>query len=153
VAARLYGAAEALTAAVGLPLVVPPPGQYRRAVEALRRELGADAFAAAWAAGRALPLEQAVAEALEAVDEGAGAPSTPGEPHGLSPREREIVLLLGAGQTNRAIGEALFISERTVDTHVARIFRKLAVRTRSEAIAAARAAGLLTPPPTTPTDR
>jgi DNA-binding CsgD family transcriptional regulator len=63
----------------------------------------------------------------------------------LSPREEEILLLLDAGQSNRAIGEALFISEHTVDNHVARIFRKLGVRTRADAVAAARAAGLVAP--------
>jgi hypothetical protein len=65
-AARLYGAAAALRAAKGVPL---PP--YLRAahdgtVTGVRAALG-DAFAAAWAAGKALPLEQAVAEALEAI--------------------------------------------------------------------------------------
>ncbi len=127
-AARLYGAAEALTEAVALPLVVPPRPQYRRAVEALRRELGADASAAAWAAGRTLPLDQAVAEAEEAVVAAAdrvragsfGAPAIP-----LSPRELEVLALLAAGRTHRAIGEALFIGERTVDRHVDRLYRKL----------------------------
>jgi DNA-binding CsgD family transcriptional regulator len=51
----------------------------------------------------------------------------------LAPRERAIVR--SRGQTNRAIGEKLFISERTVDSHASRIFRKPDVRTPAEAIA------------------
>jgi DNA-binding CsgD family transcriptional regulator/tetratricopeptide (TPR) repeat protein len=50
----------------------------------------------------------------------------------LTAREREIATLLLAGRTARAIGEALVISERTVETHVAAIYRKLGVTTRAE---------------------
>jgi predicted ATPase len=64
-AARLYGASEALGDAEGSPLQGLPPGQYRTTVDALRGVLGADAFAAAWAAGRMLPVEHAIGEALE----------------------------------------------------------------------------------------
>ncbi|MDP9355507.1 MAG: tetratricopeptide repeat protein, partial [Chloroflexota bacterium] len=63
-AARLFGAAAALREAIGTPL--PPSeraGHERTLVEA-RRCLGDDAFAAAWATGRSLPLEEARAEAL-----------------------------------------------------------------------------------------
>jgi hypothetical protein len=63
-AARLGGAAAAQRAAIGAPL---PPAD-RRAHDGLtmaaRAALGEEAFAEAWAAGRALPLEQVVAEAL-----------------------------------------------------------------------------------------
>jgi hypothetical protein len=63
-AARLLGAADALRDAIGAPL----PPVYRAAHEhdmaTARTALGDAAFAAAWAAGRALALEQAVAEAL-----------------------------------------------------------------------------------------
>jgi hypothetical protein len=62
-AGRLYGAAEALFDAIGEPLVVPPRSLYRRHLDALRDTLGDDAFAATWAAGLVLPLEQAIEEA------------------------------------------------------------------------------------------
>jgi hypothetical protein len=62
-AGHLYGAAEALYDAIGEPLVVPPRSLYRRQVDALRDTLGVEVFAATWAAGRALPLEQAIEEA------------------------------------------------------------------------------------------
>jgi DNA-binding NarL/FixJ family response regulator len=51
----------------------------------------------------------------------------------LSPREEEILRLLGEGLTDREIGEVLTISVRTVETHVSNILRKLDARNRAEA--------------------
>lgn len=53
----------------------------------------------------------------------------------LSDRETQVLRLLAAGKTNRAIGEELFISEKTVARHVSNIFDKLGVSTRTEAAA------------------
>jgi DNA-binding NarL/FixJ family response regulator len=50
----------------------------------------------------------------------------------LTPREREIAALVAAGKSNRAIAEALVLSERTVESHVAAILSKLHVASRSE---------------------
>lgn len=55
--------------------------------------------------------------------------------HGLTPREREVLAQVATGRTNRAIAEALFISEKTVARHVANIFRKLGISSRSAATA------------------
>jgi predicted ATPase len=68
-AAQLFGAADAARDAAGLPL--PPAGRdwYDRAVDELQSRLGAERFQAAWAAGRALPLSQAIAAGLALVDE------------------------------------------------------------------------------------
>lgn len=60
---------------------------------------------------------------------------TAGGPGGLSPRELEVLRLLARGQTNRAIAQALFISEKTVATHVSHIFTKVGVTSRSAATA------------------
>jgi tetratricopeptide (TPR) repeat protein len=63
-AARLFGAAEALRAALGAPLPPAERAAYEHDVAATRAQLDAAAFAAAWADGRALPLHQAIADAL-----------------------------------------------------------------------------------------
>ena len=52
---------------------------------------------------------------------------------GLTPREEEILKLLATGESNREIGNRLFISEQTVKNHVASIFRKLQVNDRTKA--------------------
>jgi hypothetical protein len=64
-AARLFGATDVLRAALGLPVRPADRRRYDRDVSAVRAALGAETFAAAWAAGRALSLEQAIAEATE----------------------------------------------------------------------------------------
>ena len=53
---------------------------------------------------------------------------------GLTPRELEVLRLAARGHTNRAIGHELGISDRTVQGHLANIFGKLGVATRTEAI-------------------
>ncbi|MGH3087859.1 MAG: response regulator transcription factor, partial [Rubrobacteraceae bacterium] len=50
----------------------------------------------------------------------------------LTAREEEISALVARGFTNRSIAEELSISERTVDTHVSRILKKLGLRSREE---------------------
>ncbi len=50
----------------------------------------------------------------------------------LTAREREVALLAGAGVRSREIGERLHLSTRTVDTHLARVYRKLGIASRSE---------------------
>ena len=62
----------------------------------------------------------------------------------LTQREREVLRLLADGMTNDEIGKRLFISPETVRTHVAKSQRKLGVRTRTQAVAAALRAGLIT---------
>jgi DNA-binding NarL/FixJ family response regulator len=49
----------------------------------------------------------------------------------LSQREREIAELVAIGKTNQQIGDALFISAKTVETHLSCIFTKLGVRSRA----------------------
>ncbi len=65
------------------------------------------------------------------------------DPDGLSPRELEIVAAIAAGETNRAAAERLHISERTVARHLANIYLKADVSSRTAAVAWARDRGLL----------
>jgi len=57
---------------------------------------------------------------------------------GLSPRECEILALLASGQSNKEMARTLGISPNTVKTHIARVFAKLEVQKRIEAIEKAR---------------
>ena len=61
---------------------------------------------------------------------------------GLTPREAEVLSLVAAGLTNRQIGEALFVSEKTASVHVSNILRKLGVNSRIDAAAVAQRIGV-----------
>lgn len=70
-------------------------------------------------------------------------PTRPPGRGSLSPREREVLRLVAAGSTNKDIAHALGIGEETVKTMIARIFAKLGVRRRAEAVSEAHQRGLL----------
>lgn len=98
-----------------------------------------------------LELQQAVRAAVDGhrhlpadVLEGivTGAP-THGTRIGLTPRERDVLDGLAAGRTNGAIAVSLSVSEETVKSHVARLFQKLGVHGRTEAVATALRLGLV----------
>ena len=61
----------------------------------------------------------------------------------LSAREREVLVLIAAGSTNREIAERLFLSPHTVKEHTSAVYRKLEVRNRAEAVQRAQRLGLL----------
>ncbi|MFD3451119.1 response regulator [Streptomyces sp. NPDC058691] len=63
-------------------------------------------------------------------------------PGDITPREREVLTLIGRGLPNRAIAEKLFISEATVKTHINNLFAKAGIRDRADAVRRAIAAGL-----------
>ncbi|MFE1787942.1 response regulator [Streptomyces sp. NPDC059525] len=63
-------------------------------------------------------------------------------PEDLTPREREVLALIGEGLPNRGIAERLFISEATVKTHINNLFAKAGIRDRADAVRRAIAAGL-----------
>lgn len=62
---------------------------------------------------------------------------------GLTPREHEILGLIAEGLSNREIGERLFVSENTVKTHSSRLFEKLGVNRRLQAVQKGREWGLI----------
>jgi DNA-binding CsgD family transcriptional regulator/tetratricopeptide (TPR) repeat protein len=67
---------------------------------------------------------------------GGSAPQTPEpDPFGLTPRELQVLALIAEGATNRQIGAALFMAEKTASVHVSRILGKLGVRSRTQAAA------------------
>ncbi|MDQ2652664.1 MAG: LuxR C-terminal-related transcriptional regulator [Chloroflexota bacterium] len=141
IAARLLGATEALRERLGLRFRVQENQvALAQAIAACRASLGASRFAATWATGRRLTPTEAVAAALTPFSPSAATSSV-----SLTPREVEILRLLASGMTDPAIAAALFISTRTVENHVARIFSKLGVRTRAAATAAAITRGLVLP--------
>ncbi|BDD73872.1 MULTISPECIES: response regulator transcription factor [Streptomyces] len=63
-------------------------------------------------------------------------------PDDLTPREREVLALIGQGLSNRGIAEKLFISEATVKTHINNLFAKAHIRDRADAVRRAIGAGL-----------
>ena len=67
-------------------------------------------------------------------DSGAGESD---DPFGLTPRERQVLALVAQGATNRQIGQALYMAEKTASVHVSRILSKLDVQGRTEAAAVA----------------
>jgi non-specific serine/threonine protein kinase len=147
-AARLFGAADAVQAAIGNTLKEPERTFYERATVTARAGLDERAFAAAWAAGQALPIDEAVAEALAPPPTaGAGAAVLPrseaGGGFGLTARELEVLGLLVAGRTDKEIADDLFISPRTAQGHVGSIYAKLGVNSRAAATAVALRAGLV----------
>ncbi|HEY2748843.1 MAG TPA: response regulator transcription factor, partial [Polyangia bacterium] len=90
--------------------------------------------AVALALGAAPLREEAESLALRARLPIAQTPAAAAEPPGgLTARETEVLRALAAGLTNREIAERLFISQKTVATHVAHIFGKLGVHSRVEA--------------------
>jgi DNA-binding CsgD family transcriptional regulator len=80
--------------------------------------------------------------ALESLGSGAGNPIPRPLPGGLSPREAEVLALVARGGTNRAIAEQLFVSEKTVTSHLTHVFSKLGVSSRAAATAFAYEHGL-----------
>lgn len=62
----------------------------------------------------------------------------------LGPRERQVLALVAAGDTNQQIAAKLALSPETVRTHLRRVFQKLGARNRHHAVAQAFRAGVLT---------
>jgi predicted ATPase/DNA-binding CsgD family transcriptional regulator len=145
--ARLLGAAEAARDAIGL---VMPPSQraaHDRVSAAARRGLDVASFAASWAEGRAMSLNEAVDYALADTDPPPGTTaedkSSPTGADALTRREREVVALIGRRLTNHQIAERLVLSERTVHAHVRNILGKLEFDSRAQVAVWAAERGLV----------
>jgi DNA-binding NarL/FixJ family response regulator len=126
-AARLFGMAEALREAADVPLLPSDRAGYGRDVATVRTVLHPVAFAAAWAEGRAMPTEQALAFALAARE-----PPTKRPMALLTAREQEVVRLVARGLTNHQIAQELTIADRTAERHVGNILGKLGLTSRAQ---------------------
>ncbi|MCW5658866.1 MAG: hypothetical protein KIT60_14280 [Burkholderiaceae bacterium] len=94
-------------------------------------------------AARALFARLGAAPDLAQADASVLAGAGPGRPHGLTARELQVLRLVAAGKSNKAIATALFLSERTIDRHVSNILAKLDVPSRAAATAFAYEADLI----------
>jgi predicted ATPase/DNA-binding CsgD family transcriptional regulator len=134
-AAQLWGAAETLREAFGIPIPLVERAGYERAVSAARVQLGDRAFAAAWAQGRAMTAEQALAAKGQKPAPLSTTIVTPSPtyPAGLTAREVEVLRLVASSLTDAQIAEKLVLSPRTVHAHISSIYSKLGVTSRSAA--------------------
>jgi DNA-binding CsgD family transcriptional regulator/tetratricopeptide (TPR) repeat protein len=128
--------AEALVAAGDREAAAEPAASALTAAERL---------GATWLAGEVESLTARGRLRLAPAADGAPGPGAVAEdddPFGLTPRERQVLALVAAGATNREIGRALYMAEKTASVHVSRILVKLDVRSRTEAAGVAHRLGL-----------
>ncbi|HXT92023.1 MAG TPA: LuxR C-terminal-related transcriptional regulator [Trebonia sp.] len=134
-AAVLHGASRSLWTLLNAPLLMGPA--YKEIVEGAaataRSLLGEERFAALVRYGCAIPLPAALAVARGEAPAGPATEPAPGtEVKPLTRREKEIAALVAGGMGNRQIAELLFLSKRTVDSHVEHIFTKLGFSSRTQ---------------------
>jgi DNA-binding CsgD family transcriptional regulator len=137
-AVRLAGAAAALREQIGVPVEEWQRATYDHGLDLARSAMPPETFLDTWAAGFALPLPAAIAEALTATAPAASSsersePPSPAIAAGLTAREGEVLRLLAEGLSDRQIAEVLSISERTAGNHVQHLMQKLDVDSRTAA--------------------
>lgn len=145
-AIRLFGAADGLHTDAGAVRFAVESAEWEPDLAAASGRLGPDRFEAAWAEGARLSVEEAVSYAQR----GRGQRRRPAAGWAsLTRAERQVVGLVAEGLTNPQIGEQLFVSRRTVQAHLYRVFAKLGVSSRAELAAEAtrRAIGDVPTPP------
>jgi DNA-binding CsgD family transcriptional regulator len=126
-AARRFGAAHAIRQRMGAVRFKTYDADYQASVAALRDAMGENDFESAWAEGAALSTEEAIAY----TQRGRGQRKRPTSGWAsLTPTERDVVRLLGEGLANNAIAARLFISPRTVQTHLTHVYTKLGLTSR-----------------------
>ncbi len=137
-AARLYGAAEALRESIGAPPLVHR-ARYDKAVARIRSRLDDDTYSRIWQTGRRTPLAEIVSALMaeSQIQQTSKVASASDRRYGLTQRELEVLALVRDGLSNREIGERLYVSERTAQTHVHNILNKMDVNTRTVAAALA----------------
>ncbi|WP_231995799.1 LuxR family transcriptional regulator [Mycobacterium sp. 852002-51163_SCH5372311] len=130
-AARLLGAAEAVRQRMRHPRYPMYQAGYDAAVAAVQAALGHNDFDAARAEGAALSTEEAIAYAQR----GRGERKRPTTGwRSLTPMERDVVRLVREGLGNKEIGARLFVSPRTVQTHLTHVYAKLGLTSRVQLV-------------------
>jgi predicted ATPase/class 3 adenylate cyclase/DNA-binding CsgD family transcriptional regulator len=130
-AARLFGAAEAIRLRIGAVRFKIYDAGYQASVAALRDAMGEKDFESAWAEGTALSTEEAIGYAQR----GRGQrrrPTTGWE--SLTPTEHDVVRLVSEGLANKDIATRLFVSPRTVQTHLTHVYTKLGLTSRVQLV-------------------
>ena len=148
-AAQLGGAAEAISPAQALLTTPAALNEHEQIVERLRSQMGPADFEQAWARGQSLRIDELLA-ALNALDvdaliqnfQGMDSLTAPDD-NPLTPREQEVLRLVAEGLSNRQIARRLVISTGTVNVHLANVYAKLNVSSRTAAVHTARESGWL----------
>ena len=126
-AVRLFSAANEIRRQLGAVRFKIYDAEYEHSVGALRDMLGQQDFDAAWAEGASLSLAEAMAYARR----GRGERKRPTSGwDSLTPTERDVVRLVSDGLANNEIAAKLFISRRTVQTHLTHVYAKLGYSSR-----------------------
>jgi predicted ATPase/DNA-binding CsgD family transcriptional regulator len=126
-ASRLFGAADSARRRTGeVRFKIYQPG-YDESVAKVRETMGDEGFTAAWAEGAAMARDEAVAY----VQRGRGERKRAAIGwDSLTPTERDVVRLVSEGLGNKEIGARLFVSHRTVQTHLTHVYTKLSLASR-----------------------
>ncbi len=123
--------------------LAPLKDVFDTTVAIVRRQLGEETFNSVWSTGNGLSLDEAITEALQ--DQFVPIEIIGGELiEPLSPREFDVLRLVGEGLSNAEIAQKLFISVATVKVHTRNIYGKLNVSNRTQAILQAQKLNLLT---------
>jgi predicted ATPase/class 3 adenylate cyclase/DNA-binding CsgD family transcriptional regulator len=130
-AARLFGAAHAIRERRGAVRFKIWDVGYEASVAGLRDAMGEKDFHSAWAEGAALSTEEAIAYAQR----GRGERKRPNSGWAsLTPTERDVVQLVSEGLGNKDIATRLFVSPRTVQTHLTHVYTKLGLTSRVQLV-------------------
>ncbi|MGO8851552.1 LuxR C-terminal-related transcriptional regulator, partial [Mycobacterium sp.] len=130
-AARLFAAAAAIRLRIGAVRFKIYDAGYEASVAALRDAMGERDFDAAWAEGAALSTEETIAYAQR----GRGQRKRPTTGWAsLTPTERDVVRLVSDGLANNDIAGRLFVSPRTVQTHLTHVYTKLGLSSRVQLV-------------------
>jgi len=150
-AATLLGAADALRGEITHPVPNTERAAFDRLLTSVRDALDRT-FEDAWNAGQRMPLDDAIglALAITAPPDASPQPRVAQDAStaaiarlGITERELEVLQRLGTGESDKQIAEQMFISPRTVQSHVQSLLNKLEVSSRSAAVARAFRAGIL----------